>query len=125
MEIDPRIADRLRKTLLGRIISFEKQINDDFSNMISQCRELGQLGLPGFELLADKIKVHQDLLFKYPPQSDEGRRIRDSTIELCQQLSELFSELADLSAQTSRSEARAIFVDENVEIARTVMNKDG
>lgn len=99
MRIDPRIANRLKATFERRIDDFDAEADSLLESMIIECRRLDKDSFVSFSSLADRLDEYRMLLAKHPPQTDEGKLIRAYLLRDSNDLSSMFSRLANIAAE--------------------------
>ncbi|WP_306150588.1 MULTISPECIES: hypothetical protein [unclassified Roseibium] len=99
MNIDPRIASRLRATFEKRIDDFDAEADHLLQGMISECSRMGEEGFPSFSALADRLEEYRKLLKQHPARSQGGKKIRENLIQVSNDLSNMFTRLADIAAE--------------------------
>jgi hypothetical protein len=97
LEIDPRMAERLRQTFKTRLGQFEAEAAHRVSDLVDFCRRLGATGHVEFHRIADGLETFQELMQKHPAHTPEGKDIRDRFAIAIADLQQRFSELADLA----------------------------
>lgn len=97
MDIDPRMAERLRQTLATRLDQYEAEAAHGISDLIEVRRCLGSTGRGDLYRIAAGLETFQEIMHQHPAHTPEGKLVRNRFATAIADLHKHLSELVESS----------------------------